>query len=206
MRKPIVCIILLLLIYTSIAFTGCTEQSYIIEIQEQADIPVINETFDCNAEECIDIINEDFVDMNLMQIPNCYTKEVITETIDHDNVQKEYEYIIYHYNISDALELALYSPNTSNEKVSAFKLVCKGSPGISNADQAKADRYFKVICNNVCPMFDINSFLEDSQTDNNIQIDNLTFYTRLFNVNNEKSTQHKERIYCVSTMYDNDIL
>ncbi len=206
MRKSIVItLILLFLVTCMVCIAKFEDKNYIIDTQESKDILKTDEKFDCDAKECIDILNVDIKKENLRTIPNHCIQEKISESIEHDNEQKEYDYTIYRYNISETLKLELYSLDDLNGKISALKIVCKGSPEIVETDELEAEKYFKVICNHVCPKFDVNQFLKSNRR-NNIQVDNITFYSRLFNTENEGGELHKEKIYCVSVMYNNDIL
>lgn len=87
MRKSIAfTLILLFLVTCMVCIAKFEDKNYIIDTQESKDILKTDEKFDCDAKECIDILNVDIKKENLRTIPNHCIQEKISESIEVDGI------------------------------------------------------------------------------------------------------------------------
>ena len=82
----------------------------------------------------------------------------------------------YEYKISDTLKLYLYEFPELGDGIAAIILTCEGNPGIGKAENAEGDAYYKIICNNVAPDFDVDRFDTHAWHNTHYKLDQLDFF------------------------------
>lgn len=60
--------------------------------------------------------------------------------------------------------------------IAAIILTCEGNPGIGKAENAEGDAYYKIICNNLAPDFDVDRFDTHARHNTHYKLDQLDFF------------------------------
>lgn len=146
--------------------------------------------FKVKPDEFIEILNESLKQSNL---PEIKSKGEIEKYVSGD-MGSEYECVKYTNEISSELSLELYSYPELGDGIAVIILQCKGKTGINKQLNEQADKYYKVICPNIEPRFDVKNFDTCSSYNTNYKLDDLVFYC-IYSKVNEDGRQYICRSY-----------
>lgn len=134
--------------------------------------------FQITKEELIQNLNDDIKKEGIPEISTTYALDgwnINKPTEIADDI-KTYECMKYEYKISDTLKLYLYEFPELGDGIAAIILTCEGNPGIGKAENAEGDAYYKIICNNLAPDFDVDRFDTHARHNTHYKLDQLDFF------------------------------
>ena len=119
--------------------------------------------------------------------------------LNGENKQLDFAYEEYTCPIDKNLTLHLFVFPELNDGIASIQLQSRGTPSLTTEENTKGDAYYKVICDNIDPRFDVENF--DTHADNNThyKLDELIFYCTFYRENTDddpnESADHDLRIY-----------
>ena len=195
----IVCSIILLgLIVAFICYVH--EPNLTRDTDRKPDITFNGKTFDISAKDFVRVVNEDLAKEGLSLISTDYAKDASEiSMLNGENKQLDFAYEEYTCPIDKNLTLHLFVFPELDDGIASIQLQSRGTPSLTTEENTKGDAYYKVICDNIDPRFDVENF--DTHADNNThyKLDELIFYCTFYRENTDddpnESADHDLRIY-----------
>ena len=129
-----------------------------------------------------------------------YTQEQYGNSVENGKGEEfDFDLVEYTCQIDKNLTLHLFAFPELGDGIASIQLQSRGTPSLSKDENTKGDAYYKVICDNIDPRFDVENF--DTHADNNThyKLDELIFYCTFYRENMDddqnESEDHDLRIY-----------